>query len=74
MEQLNTSTMNSHVDGRLVNFIERSRSDATALASVIQSRQKFPDDKFVKVQEAFPVIIAMMLRLTFESRPRPKGA
>lgn len=58
LERLNTSVMNTHVDSRLVNFMDHYRSDARALAGVISSRQKFPVDKFSAVRESFPVIIA----------------
>jgi hypothetical protein len=58
LERLNTSVMNAHVDSRLLNFMENYRSDARALAGVIASRQKFPEDKFDNVRESFPVIIA----------------
>ncbi|BCY02060.1 hypothetical protein PszF2a_18490 [Stutzerimonas stutzeri] len=58
LERLNTSVMNAHVDSRLLSFMENYRSDARALAGVIASRQKFPEDKFDNVRESFPVIIA----------------
>lgn len=58
LEQLNTSVMNAHVDGRLLDFMDRHRSDARALAGVIAQRQKFPVEKFAAVRESFPVIIA----------------
>lgn len=58
LERLNTSAMNAHVDGRLIEFMDRHRSDARALAGVISSRQKFPVDKFEHVRESFPVMIA----------------
>ncbi|HHH9441335.1 TPA: AAA domain-containing protein [Pseudomonas aeruginosa] len=58
LERLNTSVMNAHVDSRLLSFMENYRSDARALAGVIASRQKFPEDKFDHVRESFPVIIA----------------
>jgi hypothetical protein len=50
--------MNSRIDSRLVHFVEEHRADARAIAGVIKSRQKFPEDKFAQVREAFPVIIA----------------
>jgi len=58
LERLNTSVMNSHVDDRLIHFMDNYRSDARALAGVISNRQKFPEDKFNQVRESFPVIIA----------------
>lgn len=58
LESLNTSVMNAHVDSRLMDFMERHRADARALAGVVSSRQKFPVDKFQHVRESFPVMIA----------------
>jgi len=58
LEGLNTSVMNAHVDERLVSFMDNNRSDAKAIAGVLSSGQKFPEDKFAQVREAFPVIIA----------------
>lgn len=58
LERLNTSVMNAHVDGRLVNFMDTHRADARALSGVISARQKFPVDQFAHVKEAFPVIIS----------------
>ena len=58
LERLNTSVMNAHVDGRLVDFMDTHRTDAKALAAVISQRQKFPEDKFEDIRASFPVIIA----------------
>lgn len=58
LERLNTSVMNTHVDSRLVEFMDRHRADAKALAAVISQRQKFPEDKFEDIRQSFPVIIA----------------
>jgi DNA polymerase III delta prime subunit len=58
LERLNTSVLNSHVDARLLKFMEASRADAKALASVISDRQKFPEEKFEALKDSFPVIIA----------------
>jgi hypothetical protein len=58
LERLNTSVMNAHVDGRLVNFMDTHRTDAKALAAVISQRQKFPEEKFEDIRTSFPVIIA----------------
>lgn len=57
-ERLNTSLMNFKVDTRLTRFAEESRADAKVLAKLIKDKQKFPEAKFDKVKEAFPVIIA----------------
>lgn len=58
LERLNVSVMNSEVDKRLVEFMDTSRADARVLSSIIANRQKFPEEKFDNVKNAFPVIIA----------------
>lgn len=58
LERLNVSVMNTEVDNRLVNFMNNSRADARVLSSIITNRQKFPEEKFEGVKNAFPVIIA----------------
>ena len=58
VEKLNTSLMNSEVDTRLINFMQNSKADAKVLAQLIKEKQKFPEDKFDSVKEAFPVIVA----------------
>ncbi len=58
VERLNTALMNSEVDSRLVSFMETSRTDAKVLAKLIKNRQKFPEEKFESVKNAFPVMIA----------------
>jgi len=58
IERLHTSTMNAEVDNRLVTFMDNHRAEARALSSVISHRQKFPEDRFQNVKQAFPVILA----------------
>jgi very-short-patch-repair endonuclease len=58
LERLNTSMMNSHVDNRLVDFMNDHRTDARTLAQLIAQRQKFPGEKFDSVRKSFPIIIA----------------
>lgn len=58
VEKLNTSLMNNEVDGRLINFMQNSKADAKILAKLIKDKQKFPEEKFHSVKEAFPVIVA----------------
>jgi len=58
LERLNVSVMNTEVDKRLVEFMDTSRADAKVLSSIIANRQKFPEEKFDNVKNAFPVIIA----------------
>lgn len=57
LERLSTSKMNSHVDGRLVDFMDNNKSDARSLAGVISNRQKFPEDKFELIRDSFPIAI-----------------
>ncbi|MFC0590776.1 AAA domain-containing protein [Novosphingobium aquiterrae] len=58
LERLNVSVMNTEVDNRLVQFMDNSRADARILSSIVANRQKFPEEKFEDVKNAFPVIIA----------------
>lgn len=58
LERLNVSVMNTEVDKRLVDFMDTSRADAKVLSSIIANRQKFPEEKFENVKNAFPVTIA----------------
>lgn len=58
LERLNVSVMNTEIDKRLVDFMDTSRADAKVLSSIIANRQKFPEEKFDNVKNAFPVIIA----------------
>lgn len=58
LERLNTVLMNSVIDSRLVDFMETSRTDAKVLSQLIKEKQKFPEEKFESVKNAFPVMIA----------------
>lgn len=58
LERLNVSVMNTEIDKRLVEFMDKSRADARVLSSIIANRQKFPEEKFENVKNAFPVTIA----------------
>ena len=58
VERLNTSIMNSEVDTRLVSFMQNSKTDAKILANLVKNKEKFPEEMFSSVKEAFPVIIA----------------
>jgi hypothetical protein len=58
IERLNTALMNAEVDSRLVSFVQNAASDAKVLAKLIRDKQKFPEEKFEAVREAFPVMIA----------------
>jgi superfamily I DNA and/or RNA helicase len=50
--------MNAEVDSRLVSFMQNSATDAKVLARLIKDKQKFPEEKFESVKQAFPVMIA----------------
>ena len=58
VEKLNTALMNAEVDSRLVSFMQNSATDAKVLAKLIKDKQKFPEEKFESVKQAFPVMIA----------------
>ena len=58
VEKLNTALMNAEVDTRLVSFMQNSATDAKVLAKLIRDKQKFPEEKFESVKQAFPVMIA----------------
>ncbi|WP_414487053.1 AAA domain-containing protein [Stenotrophomonas maltophilia] len=58
LERMNTAVLNTHVDGRLIDFMDNHRADAKALSAVISNRGKFPEDKFAQVRDSFPVILA----------------
>ena len=58
LERMNTSMMNAHVDGQLVDFVEDNRADAKTMAQLISQRQKFPEAKFDAVRSSFPIILA----------------
>jgi len=46
------------LDGRVINFYEHNKNDAEALRNIIKSKQRFPKEKFQKLKEAFPCILA----------------
>ena len=50
--------MNSEVDSRLIDFMQNSKADAKIIAKLIKDKQKFPENKFDSVKEAFPIIVA----------------
>lgn len=58
IERLNTTLMNSEVDSRLIDFMQNSKADAKIIAKLIKDKQKFPENKFDSVKEAFPIIVA----------------
>jgi len=58
VEELVTVQMTYIMDGRVINFFEGNKADAHALREVIKKKIKFPQDKFQKLKEAFPCILA----------------
>ncbi|HET9130459.1 MAG TPA: AAA domain-containing protein, partial [Terriglobia bacterium] len=46
------------LDGRVIEFSEKSRATAKALQNIIRTKQRFPKDEFRKLKEAFPCILA----------------
>ena len=58
IEDLVTIQMTYIMDGRVIDFFEGNRADAVTLRDVIKKKVKFPQDKFQKLKEAFPCILA----------------
>lgn len=58
IEKLITVQMTFQMDKRVIEFSRNSRADATELRTIIQKKKKFPRDKFSKLKEAFPCILA----------------
>ena len=58
IEELVTVQMTYILDGRVIDFFEGNKADAQALREVIKKKVKFPQDKFLKLKEAFPCILS----------------
>jgi very-short-patch-repair endonuclease len=58
IEDLVTAKMTYLMDGRLVNFYEKNKATATDIRQVIRSKNKFEREKFDKLKQAFPCILA----------------
>ncbi len=58
LEQLCTTKMTLEMDSRFVKFVEQASATARTLAAVIRAKQKFPQDAFERLRDAFPCIIA----------------
>jgi len=58
LEELVTVQMTYIMDGRVIDFFEGNKADAQALREVIKKKVKFPQDKFLKLKEAFPCILS----------------
>jgi superfamily I DNA and/or RNA helicase len=58
IEQLVITKVTHQLDGRLVNFYDNNKNDAETLKTIIKSKQKFPREQFVKLNNAFPCILS----------------
>lgn len=58
IEDLVTAKMTYLMDGRLVNFYEENKGTAIDIRKIIKDKNKFERDKFDKLKEAFPCILA----------------
>jgi len=58
IEELVTTQMTYLLDNRLIGFYDNNRTTATVLRDIIRQKRRFPRDKFLKLKEAFPCILA----------------
>ena len=58
LERLNTARMTGEIDGRFLFFVNTKRATVKSIAGVIKGKQKFPEEEFHHLSDAFPVIIA----------------
>ena len=58
IQDLVTVQMTYIMDGRVIDFFEGHRADAVALREIIKRKEKFPQNQFEKLKEAFPCILA----------------
>jgi hypothetical protein len=58
LERLNTARMTGEIDRRFLDFVDKKRATVKAIAGVIKGKQKFPEEEFHHLSDAFPVIIA----------------
>jgi hypothetical protein len=58
IEQLVITKVAHKLDGRVIDFYENNKNDAETLRAIIRGKQKFPRDKFEKLNNAFPCILA----------------
>jgi hypothetical protein len=58
LEQLNTARMTREIDRRFIDFVENKKATVKEIGGVIKGKQKFPEDEFHHLSDAFPVIIA----------------
>lgn len=58
LEQLNTAKMTHEIDRRFIDFVDNKKATVKEIGGVIKGKQKFPEDEFHHLSDAFPVIIA----------------
>lgn len=58
IESLNTQALADHIDDKFIDFYDNKKNDAMAFGKIIRQKQRFPIDKFVDIQRAFPCVIA----------------
>lgn len=58
LEQLNTARMTREIDRRFIDFVDNKKATVKEIGGVIKGKQKFPEDEFHHLSDAFPVIIA----------------
>lgn len=58
LEQLNTAKMTHEIDRRFIDFVNNKKGTVKEIGGVIKGKQKFPEDEFHHLSDAFPVIIA----------------
>ncbi|MGF6810655.1 hypothetical protein OKW30_005847 [Paraburkholderia sp. Clong3] len=58
LEQLQTARMTRVIDQRFIDFLQNKSATAKEIGGVIKAKQKFPENEFHHLSEAFPCIIA----------------
>lgn len=58
IEELTTAKMTNEIDRRFLNFVDNKAATAKSIGGVIKNKMKFPEEEFLHLSEAFPVIIA----------------
>ncbi len=58
LEQLNTARMTSEIDRRFLEFVDQKKATVKEISGIIKAKQKFPENEFHHLSDAFPVIIA----------------
>ena len=58
LEQLNTARMTGEIDRRFIDFVDNKKATVKEIRGVIKGKQKFPENEFHHLSDAFPVIIA----------------